>query len=424
MNDSSNDSDSGKVASQEASDYALDGARNVDLLEYALVVAKHKRAILTFVASVAIVTAAISLFVPNKYTATAVIMPPRQDQSSPAAFLGELIGRGSGGGAGIATALGLQNPNDLYASVLKSRTVADRLIDKFKLHDLYEQDTLVETREELAEHTNIVAGKDGLIAVSFEDKDPKRAAAIANAYIDELEALTADLAISDASRRRKHFEQQVHEARGSLAKADQALKVVQEQTGLIKPSEQAQAIFAAIGAVRAQVAAKEVELSAMQTFATPHNPEVVLAQDQLKSLKVQLARLESNSQLVPGNVQVPTSKVPEYGLLYLEKFRDVRYYEALYELLAKQLELARIEEGKNSTIIQLVDKAVEPDKKSKPKRTLIVLISAFAALVVGILYAFVRDNYGQISRDPSRAHLLRQLITALGSRKAQADRQG
>jgi tyrosine-protein kinase Etk/Wzc len=399
--------DSGSLSTLDAAHENTDEA-DIDLLQYFIIIAKHKRSILLFTFVVALASIVVTLLLPNKYTATAVLMPPRQDQSSATALLGELIGKGSSG-AGIATALGLQNPNDLYVGILRGRTIADNLIGRFKLQELYDLQTSVETREELEDNTTVTAGKNGLIAISVEDRDPKRAAAIANAYVEELERLTAELTFSEASQRRKHFQEQVDAARIGLAKADQELKVVQEQTGLIRPPEQAHAIFGAMAALRGEIAAKEVELTAIKTFATNQNPDYARVQGQLSTLRGQLVGLEKSNKLGLGDILLPTSKVPEAGVRFLEKWRNVKYYETLYELLAKQLEFARIDEGKNSTIIQLVDKAVEPDKKSRPKRAVIVLVSTLVAGVLGLLYAFIKEGYENAKQDPKRSRLIRKL---------------
>jgi uncharacterized protein involved in exopolysaccharide biosynthesis len=329
-------------------------------------------------------------------------------------LLGQLIGGGVSGGGGLASALGLKNPNELYVGILKSRTIADRLIDQFGLKVLYGEDNLVDTRRALEDNTTIIAGKDGLIKIEFEDKDPKRAAAVANAYVKELEALTANLAISDASRRRLYFQKQVDDALEALHKAETALKVVQEQTGLIKPDDQAKPIFEAVFTLRAQIAAKEIELAVMSSFATDKNPNYVRAQQELAGMRKQLAGLERDNKLGSGDILIPIGKVPAAGMEYVRKYRDVKYQEAVYELLAKQLEIARIDEGKSATIIQVVDKAVEPDRKSKPKRALIVALSTLIAGMLAALIALVRAIFARSMADPAIAaqwKMLREQIS-------------
>ena len=404
-------SDVPAATEQEAVSTSADD--EINLLDLAVVLAKQKKLIGATTLAAAIVSLLVAFLLPNIYTGTAVIMPPQKDQSSATALIGQLIGGGSAGGSGLATAIGLKNPNDLYVGILKSRTIADRLIERFKFQELYGEDTLVETREELAENTTITAGRDGLIKIEFEDKDPKRAADVANAYIEELERLTESLAISEASQRRLYFQKQVDQNREELAKADLELKAVQEKTGLIKPDEQAKAIFEAVATLRGRIVAKEIELSALRTFATERNPDYVRARQELSGMKAQLAGLERDNQLGSGDILVPTSKVPEAGLEFLKRYRDVKYYETVYDLLAKQLELAKIDEGKNATIIQMVDKATVPDKKSGPKRALIVAISTFLVVIAAMLFAFLLEAHGRAKRTLNYRERLRRLHAAL-----------
>jgi uncharacterized protein involved in exopolysaccharide biosynthesis len=374
---------------------------SVDLTALARLVAARRRLVLAVVGLAAAASAMVALLLPNTYTATAVIMPPQQDQSGAGAILGQIVGGASGGAAGIATALGLKNPNDLYVGILRSRTVADRLIGRFQLLEIYGHDTWVETREALEDYTAVTAAKDGLIRIAFEDEDPQRAADVANAYVEELENLTKTLAISDASRRRLYYEQKVKEAQVALAQADTDMRRVQESTGLIKMDEQARAIFEAVASLRGAIAAKEVELAGMRSFATDRNPDYVRQAKALQSMRQQLAGLERTNRLGAGDILVPTGKIPEAGHAYVESLRNVRYFEAVYEQLAKQLELAKVEEGKNATIIQMVDKAVPPDRKSGPKRALIVAGSVLLAFACVVAWIFAEDAW-RLARRGSR----------------------
>jgi tyrosine-protein kinase Etk/Wzc len=177
----------------------------ISLLDLLIVLAKHKKMILGVTFGAAVVSAIISLLLPNIYTGTAKVLPPQQSQSTASMMLGQL-----GGLAGLAGgSLGIKNPNDLYVGMLKSRTVADNIIARFELQKLYDQDTMVGTRNEFADNSSITTGKDGLITIEFEDRDPKRAAAIANAYVEELDKLTQSLAVTEAAQRRLFFERQL-----------------------------------------------------------------------------------------------------------------------------------------------------------------------------------------------------------------------
>jgi uncharacterized protein involved in exopolysaccharide biosynthesis len=371
----------------------------ISLLDLLIVLAKHKKMIVGVTFSAALIAIVVSLLLPNIYTGTAKVLPPQQSQSTAAMLLGQL-----GGLAGLAGgSVGIKNPNDLYVGMLKSRTVADSIIVRFDLQKLYGLQTMVETRKEFANNSGITAGRDGLITIEFDDEDPKRAAAIANAYVEELDNLTQALAVTEAAQRRLFFERQLRQAKEELSKAEVALKVTQEQTGLIKLDDQGRAIIEAVAALRGQIAAKEVELRAMRTFTTENNPDYVRVQQQLAGLRGELTKLERAQVSGGGDILLPTGKVPEAGLEYLRKYRDVKYQETIFELLAKQFEAAKIDEAKEAAIIQVVDQAIPPDRKSKPKRALIVTGFALIASILAILWSFVREARERAIKDPLQA---------------------
>jgi uncharacterized protein involved in exopolysaccharide biosynthesis len=377
----------------------------ISLLDLLIVLAKHKKMIAGVTFGVAVLAVIVSLLLPNIYTGTAKVLPPQQSQSTAAMLLGQL-----GGLAGLAGgSVGIKNPNDLYVGMLKGRTVADNIIDRFELQKLYDKDTMVETRKEFASNSSITAGKDGLITIEFDDEDPKRAAAIANAYVEALDKLTQSLAVTEAAQRRLFFERQLMQAKEDLSKAEVALKVTQEQTGLIKLDDQGRAIIEAVAALRGQISAKEVELRAMRTFTTENNPDYIRTQQQLAGLRTELTKLERAQISGGGDILLPTGKVPEAGLEYLRKFRDVKYNETIFELLAKQFEAAKIDEAKEAAIIQVVDQAIAPDRKSKPKRAVLVIVATFIAGLTASLLAFIREARERASQDPRQAARLAAL---------------
>ena len=370
----------------------------ISLLDLLIVLAKHKKMILGLPFAAAAVVAGITLLMPNIYTATTRILPPQQQQSTAAAMLGQLGALAGGAGA----ALGIKNPNDLYVGMLKSRTVADNLIQQFKLTERFKTQKQDDTRNALGGVTAISAGKDGIISIEASDEDPKFAADLANAYVNELYKLTQNLAVTEASQRRLFFEKQLKTAKDELASAETAFKQTQEKTGVLELGAQGKAMIEAVGEIRAHIAAKEVQLAAMRTFATEQNPDYVRAQQELAGLRGQLAKLERGGE----SGLVPTGKLPEAGLENIRKLRDVKYYETLYELLAKQYELARVDEAKNASIIQVLDTAVPPDRKAKPKRALIVILTALAVGFLAVLWAFIKEAGEKARRDPEQAERL------------------
>jgi tyrosine-protein kinase Etk/Wzc len=376
----------------------------ISLLDIAIVLAKHKKLILGLPLLAALITAGITLLMPNIYTGRAVLMPPQQQQSTAAMMLGQLGAlAGAAGGS-----LGLKNPNDLYVGMLKSRTVADAVIEQFKLQALYEKETMVETRKALADNTSVTSGKDGLIVIEVDDEDPQRAADMANAYVVELEKLTSNLAVTEAGQRRLFFEKQLIEAKEDLAKAEVALKETQEETGLVQLDQQGRALIEAVATLRAQIVVREVELAAMRSFATENNPEFIKVQQEVASLRAELRKLERGTG-TGGDMLVPTRNIPAAGLAYARKFRDVKYAETIFELMAKQFELAKMDEAREAAVIQVVDAAVIPDFKSKPHRALMVVLAGMLAGLLSMVVAYLLDMRKRAKGDPMQERLVQEL---------------
>lgn len=385
------------------------GERGIDVLDLLLVLARNKRKLLGIPFLVALITAAASLTMDNVFTGTARILPPQQSSSGSLAMLAQL----SGASAILGSATGARNA-DLYAGMLKGHTIADKLIERFKLQERFDKKTIIDTRRTLTSRTEITAGRDSIISVSFEDTDPKFAANIANAYVEELQELVQGLALTEASQRRVFFEQQMKKARVELANAEGALRKTQETTGLIQLDHQGRAIIEAIARLRAEIAAKEVQVVASKSFATDSNPELIVLRQQLAGLRTELGKLEKSGINGGGDVFIPSGKVPEAGLEYMRKLRDLKYGEVIFELMAKQYEVAKLDEAKDMALIQFLDRAVPPDRKSKPFRSLIVLAMAFIAGVIMLLWVLVREAMARARRDPEtegKLLALRRLVT-------------
>ena len=363
----------------------------IDLLDLLIVVAKNKKMIIRNTLVAALIAVAVSLLMPKIYTASTTIMPPQPGQSTASAMLAQM-----GGLAGMAGAsLGIKNPADLYIGMLKSRTVADDLIKKFDLKTLYKTDSGEAAIKSLESDTAVASGKDGLIKIDFSAKDPKRASDIANAYVDELNKVTSTLAVTEASQRRFFFESQLNLVKDKLAKAESDLQELQKKSGMIQDYPQEKEIAESNARLRAEIASKEVQLSAMQIGVTTRNPEYQRIQGELASLKSRLDGLGADVS--------PDARMSQSGLEYIDKFRDVKFNQALLELLYKQFELAKIDEAKDYPLIQVLDRAVPPEKKSKPKRALIVIMSALTALFLSIFWAFISEMLEKGRSDPERS---------------------
>ncbi len=388
----------------------------ISLLELLITMARRKWLIFKITAAFALVALVVSFVLPKSYTATTTVLPPQQNSSLSSAIISQIGSLGSLG-ALAGSSMGLKNPNDMFVAMFKSRTVEDAMIQRFGLMAEYRQKYMSTARKAFEKHAIVEAGtKDNLIHISVDDKDPKRAAEIANAYVDEYRKLSEHLAIGEAAQRRLFFEQQLEQAKDNLENAEEALKETEQKTGMIQLDSQARALIESAAALRAQVTAKEVQLQAMRTYATGQNSDVVQAQQELDSLKAQLTKLGGNADDSAGLI-VPKGLVPQAGIEYVRKLRDVKYYETIFGILARQYELAKLDEAKEGALIQVVDPAIVPDYKSFPKRGLITIIAAIAGFFIGICVAFFREGMERLRQDPEQNERLNNLRRALWTKK-------
>ena len=384
----------------------------ISLLDLLIVLVRRGRDLLAGTVAAVVLATIVSFFLPNRFTATTIILPPQQNSSSAIALLGQL-GSANPLASLAGSGLGLKNPNDLQVAMLKSRTVEDAMIDRFNLVTRYRELRKSDARKAFENVTDIENGiKDGLIRISVTDKDPTRAAEMANAYVDEYKKLSATIAVTEASQRRLFFEQQLVQAKENLADAEEALKRTQQKTGLIQLDGQARAVIESVAQLRGQMAAKEVQIRAMHEFAAEGNPDLRLAEQELAGLRSELARMGSGSS--SGDFLMPKGSVPQAGLDYVRKLRDMKYSETIFELLAKQFEIAKIDEARQGSVVQLVDKAVVPDKKSFPNRVLIVVCSTIAGLVLAIFWVLFSEALGFARKDPRHREQLNALARSLG----------
>lgn len=306
----------------QAADTSWQADDEINLLDLLIVLARHKKMIAKVTLAAALLAIGYSLSLTNIYTASTKILPPQQSQSSASAMLAQL-----GGLAGMAgSSLGIKNPNDLYVAMLKSRNITEKIVKRFGLQEVYEQETLTGTLKALDGSTVISSGKDGMITVEVSDKDPRLAANVANAFIEELNRLLQTYSLTDASQKRTFFEQQLRQAKDKLTDAELTL-----------------------------------------------------------------------------------DKTPNTSLKYPDALRNLKYQEALWEILAKQFEMSKLDEAKDFPLIQILDKATSPEKKSRPKRSQIVMLATLVAFFFAVIWAFIREALARSNGDPEQAARLGKL---------------
>jgi uncharacterized protein involved in exopolysaccharide biosynthesis len=380
------------------------GSPEYDIFDVLLVLARRKKTIVLLPMVVGAITTAIVLLLPNVYQAGTKILPPQQSQSSASALLSQL----GGIAGGITGAAALKNPNDLYIGMLQSRAVADGLIKRFDLMKHYQTDSAEKARRLLAQSTLINTGKDGLISIDVEDKDKKLVARLANGYVGELMNLTKTLAVTEAAQRRLFFERQLETAKDHLETAEVALKATIESRGVISVDSDSRAVVETVARLRAQISAKEIQLASLEAFVTENNQDYKRAREELNSLRAELSKLENGRPGTPENTTAQNS-----GLASVKALRDLKYYQMLYELLAKQYEVARLDEAKDGPIIQVLDLAIEPEQKFKPKRAVLVIVATILSLCAGIGWVLLVEFRDRLLREPRSGEKLQKLKTAL-----------
>jgi len=379
----------------------------ISLLDLLLVLAENARLLVFGPLAVGLLALGYAFTITPTFTATTTMLPPQQQQST-AALLASQLGA-LAGVAGLGGASGLKNPADLYVALIKSRTVADRVIDRFNLMQLYEAKLRQDARRSLERATKVTAGKDGLISIEVDDGDPKRAAAMANAYVEELSRLTDGLAITEAQQRRIFFEKQLQQAQENLKKAELALGQAGAGESLIRSAPQAMVEGAA--RLKALVTAQEIKVSTMRGFLTEQSPEFRQAQRELGALKTQLSQAERD-QPSAGN----------HGAEYLNRFRDFKYQETLFELLAKQYESARLDEAREGANIQVVDAALPPEFRSRPKRAQIAVLTTLATGMLLVLFVFFREALRNARSAPESATKLARILSGFRGLLRRADK--
>ena len=378
---------------------------DVDLIDLLQVVAENLRLLVLGPLAIGLLALAISFAVKPTFTATTKFMPPLPGQGSAAMMLQSL--GALGGLAGAAT--GIKNPNDQFLGFLASDSVGLTLIERFKLMERYKADYKSDALKELGNVSRFVSGKDGLITVEVDDKDPVFAANLANAYMDELGNLLKRLAITEAQYRRVFYEKQLAETKDKLSNAEQVLRASGVNSSVLRQSPDAS--IRLVAELQARIAAQEIKLTSLRGFLADSAPEFKQAKIEISALRAQLAKAEASTAPSPASAGDAN---------YLARYREVKYFESLFEFFARQFEVAKTDEAREGTVIQVVDVALPPDKKSKPKRAIIAILTTIGAGILLLVFVFVRQTWRGASNHPESARkvssLRRTFFSALGRR--------
>src|SRR5262245_6048918 len=366
----------------------------------------------------------VAFLLPKHYESTAQLMPPDTSDSSGMAMMAAMAsggGTGSGLGAIAGDLLGLKNSGAVFVGILRSRTVQDRLVDRFDLRKVYGMKYKEDACKELADNTAASEDrKSGIITIEVTDKDPNRAAALAQAYIDELNRLSAEVSTSAAHRERVFLEERLQQVRGELNKSAVAFSQFASKNSTIDIEEQAKAMVGAAAAVQGQLIAAESELKGLEQIYTADNVRV-------KSLKSQIAELRAQQDKLGGKPGELTNQggdspypsirqLPLLGVTYYDLYREAKIQEAVYQALTQQYEMAKVQEAKETPSVKVLDQANVPELKSFPPRALILILTVFLSFVGGAFWILARARWEQLSPTSPGKTLAQEIAQTMNSK--------
>jgi len=371
--------------------------KEVTLLDYLIVLIRWRKWLAINFIAVCLVAATIAFLMPKWYQATATILPPKKDVGmfGLSSMLGNLPL------AGLDFLKGSEDVM-IYMAILKSRTVMESVINRFHLLQVYDVENIEKALKKLSQNVEINLEKEGIVSLSVLDKDPDRSAALANAFVHFLDSINVELNIQKARNNRIFLEKRFTQNKEDLRRAEEELKAFQKGHGAIALSAQTEAAIKGAAELLASIMATEVKLGIKEKSLSPTHEEVIQARNTLAELRKKLDEMKygKNPRLKSGNgaeregetIFIPFANVPEVGLEFARRFRELEVQKKLFEFLAQQYEQARLQEIKDVPTVQVLDKATPPLRKAKPKRMTIILLSGISATLIFILIIFVLER--------------------------------
>jgi uncharacterized protein involved in exopolysaccharide biosynthesis len=401
---------------------------------------EHRRLFLRVAAIAFVGWTAVALLIPNSYTSTAQLMPPDQQSASGMAMLAAMAAKAGGGlglGGGIGgDLLGLKSSGALFVGVLRSQTSQDRLIQQFDLQKVYGTRLITDARTKLDENTFIAEDrKSGILTIRVTDRRPQRAAALANAYVDQLNSLVAELSTSAAHRERVFLDERLKVVKQGLEEASNQLAQFSSKNATLDIKDEGKAMLETAAALAGQMIAAQSQLEGLRQIYTDNNPRVQSLNARVVELRRELEKLSgvtgktgAGPEVVhasSGDLPYPSIRnLPLIGVKYADYYRNAKTQETVYELLTQQDELAKVQEAKETPSVKVLDPGKIPEKKSFPPRLVIVLMGTFFTLALSAFWVGGRSRWQQVDpRDP-RKLLAREVAQTLQAQAPWAPRNG
>ena len=374
----------------------------------------------------------IAFSLPKQYQASTQLMPPDSQSNSGMSMLAAMSARtGSGLGAVAGDLLGVKSSGALFIGILRSRTVEDRLIERFNLKKVYGTVVEVDARGKLSENTSIAEDrKSGIITIAVTDGDPRRAAAIAQAYVEELDRLVSELSTSSSRRERIFLEERLKTVKLDLDQAAQELSQFSSKHGAIDIKEQGRAMVDAAVTLQGQMIAAQSELSGLEQIYTESNVRVRALRARIGQLKQELKKIggqESDSAAAIGSetsLYPSIRKLPILGVTYGDLYRRTRIEEVVFETLTQQYELAKVQEAKETPSVKVLDVATVPERKSYPPRLRILQLCTAVGLAVSVVWISGRKRWHDAAAEDPRKVFAQEVLQTMNARMPWAPPNG
>ncbi len=368
----------------------------------------------------------IAFLIPKRYQSAARLMPPDSAQaSSGLAMAAAMMSREPGSLTSLAgDLLGFKTTGALFVGILNSRTVADRLIERFSLRQVYHVTLWEDARKILASKTDISEDrKSGIITLWVTDENPQRATALAQAYVEELDRLVAQLSTSAARREREFIEQRLKAVKLDLDAASKDFSEFSSKNMTVDIKEQGRAMVEAAATLEGNLIAAESEMKMLEEIYTDQNVRVRSARARVNELRQQLEKLggtgsdgQAGSHSETEATYPAIRKLPLLGVTYADLYRRVKIQEAVFEALSQQYEMAKVQEAKEIPSIKVLDAPVVPERKSFPPRLLIMLSTSFLAFICGAIWVLGDARWQGRDRQDAGVIFTEEVLAAVQER--------
>ena len=390
-------------------------AEKVNIYTYLTILVGYRRFIFLNLVGVCLIVAALSFLLPRWYRATTTILPPG----------GEALGLGMasslmGTASGFATSFSLPfmaTPSDIMAAILKSRTVGEAVVKKENLLETYETESMENALRELFFRVSVNVTQEGLISLSYEDKDRIRAAKVANRFVEELDRINRETSASQAKNARIFIEERLAQTQKELTQAEENLREFKEENKTILLNDQMKAAIEKAADLKAQLVSSEIDVNVLSKTMSPSHPQIKSLRSRINEIKKQLEILESGNQKEGSEgktvLDVPFAEVPALSLKLTRLAREVKIQEGVFALLTQQYEQYKIQETKDTPTIQVLDRAVPPERRAKPKRALLVGLSGILSIFASLVFIFGLEYFKRSKqKNPEAIERLESLLGA------------